>query len=117
MTTDEIVIWNNPRCSKSRAALERIEARGLAPRVVRYLDTPPPAEEIARVAAAVGGARALIRKAEPEYKGLGLDDPAKDDDALVAAMAATPRLIERPVVLRGGHAVVGRPTEAIDALL
>lgn len=117
MTTDDVIIWHNPRCSKSRAVLDRLTARGINPIVVRYLDTPPDAVKIAAVLGILGvGARALIRKGEPEYKALGLDDPAIDDSALIAAMAAHPKLIERPVVIHRHRAVIGRPTEAVDSL-
>lgn len=113
-----LTIYHNPRCSKSRQALELLEARGLRPAVVRYLDTPPDAATLRALLAALGlPARALLRTGEEEYQALGLADPALDDAALVAAMVAHPRLIERPVVTDGRRAVIGRPPEKVLELL
>ncbi len=113
-----ITIYHNPRCSKSRQALELLEARGETPVVVRYLETPPDADTLKALLHALGlPARGLLRTGEDEYRELGLEDPALGDDALVAAMAAHPRLIERPVVVRGKRAVIGRPPETVLELL
>lgn len=113
-----ITIYHNPRCSKSRQALELLEARGETPVIVRYLETPLDADTLKSLLRALGlPARELLRTGEDEYRELGLADPALDDDALVAAMAAHPRLIERPVVVRGKRAVIGRPPETILELL
>lgn len=113
-----ITIYHNPRCSKSRQALELLEARGETPVVVRYLETPPDADVLRSLLRALAlPARALLRTGEDEYRELGLDDPALGDDALVAAMAAHPRLIERPVVVRGQRAIIGRPPETVLELL
>ncbi len=115
----EYVIWHNPRCSKSREALSLLEARALSPTVVRYLDAPPSAEEIERVLGLLRAEpRALMRTKEALYAELGLDDPSLSREALVAAMVEHPALIERPVVIRDGReAVLGRPPEAVLALL
>lgn len=113
-----ITIYHNPRCSKSRQALELLESHGAVPRVVRYLETPPDAATLKTLLVALGlPARALLRSGEDEYRELGLDDPGLDDDALIAAMAAHPRLIERPLVIRGKRAVIGRPPEKVLELL
>lgn len=113
-----ITIYHNPRCSKSRQALELLEAHGAAPTVVPYLETPPDAATLTTLLAALGlPARALLRSGEDEYRELGLDNPALDDNALIAAMVAHPRLIERPVVIRGQRAVIGRPPEKVLELL
>ena len=110
----QVTIWHNPRCSKSRAALALLRERGIEPEVVEYLKTPPDAAELKRVLALLGmPPRALLRTGEAAYKAGGLADPSRDDDALVAAMAATPVLIERPVVLANGRAVLGRPPERV----
>ncbi len=115
---DEIVIWHNPRCSKSRQTLALLKEKGVAPKVVEYLKTPPEASEIKRVLAMLRlDARGLMRKKEKEYKALGLDDAAKSESDLVAAMAATPILIERPVVIHGERAALGRPPEAVLDIL
>ncbi len=112
-------LWHNPGCSKCRETLALFESRGLAPDVVCYLETPPPAEEIERVLDLLGvPPRALMRTKEPLYAELGLDDQSLSREALVAAMAAHPILIERPVVIRDGkEAVIGRPVERVVQLL
>lgn len=113
-----ITIYHNPRCSKSRQALELLEARGETPVVVRYLETPPDAATLKALLRALGlHARELLRTGEDEYRELGLADPALEEDALVAAMVAHPRLIERPIVVRGKRAVIGRPPESVLELL
>ena len=112
------ILYHNPRCSKSRAALDLLAERGVAPEIVRYLDTPPDAGTLRRLLAQLGlPARALLRTGEDEYKTLKLADPALDDEALIAAMAAHPKLIERPVFVCGGRAVIGRPPERVLELL
>lgn len=113
-----LTIYHNPRCSKSRQALELLEARGQRPAVVRYLETPPDAAALRALLQALGlPARALLRTGEEEYQSLGLADPALDEATLIAAMAAHPRLIERPVVVNGTRAVIGRPPEKVLELL
>lgn len=111
-------IFHNPRCSKSRATLALLEERGIEPEVVRYLEEPPTAEELTRILQLLDRSpRELMRKGEAEYKDLGLENPELDNDALVAAMAAHPKLIERPIVLTGDKAAVGRPPEAVLDIL
>ena len=115
----DLTLWHNPRCSKSRAALDLLVSRGIEPRIVTYLETPPSADELRAAVAALGIApRDLLRTGEGEYAQLGLDDLSLDDTAIIAAMHAHPRLIERPVLLRDdGRAVVGRPPERVLDLL
>lgn len=114
----DYVLWHNPRCSKSRAALDLLRARGIEPIVVEYLKQPPHRDEIARVAAALDAPlRSMLRTEEPEYAELRLDEPGVGDAALVAAMAGHPRLIQRPILIHGERAVVGRPLEAILGLV
>ncbi|WP_145004919.1 arsenate reductase (glutaredoxin) [Pseudomonas oryzihabitans] len=114
----EIVLYHNPRCSKSREALALLQSRELAVSVVPYLETPPDAATLRALLAKLGiGARQLLRTGEDAYRDLNLADPALDDDALVAAMAAHPKLIERPIAVRGARAVVGRPPERVLELL
>lgn len=111
-------LFHNARCSKSRAALEFLRARGIEPELVFYLETPPDAAQLRELLAMLGvPARALLRTGEPEYAELGLDDPQVGDARLIAAMAAHPRLIERPVFMHGGRAVIGRPPERVLELL
>ena len=111
-------LYHNTRCSKSRGALEVLRERGIEPELVYYLETPPSASELRELLRMLGiPARELLRKGEEEYRALGLDDESLSDDALIEAMAAHPRLIERPVFVNGGRAVVGRPPERVLEIL
>ncbi|KHL67804.1 arsenate reductase [Pseudomonas flexibilis] len=114
----ELTLYHNPRCSKSRGALELLEARGLAPTVVRYLETPPSAAEMRTLLGKLGlSARQLLRSGEEEYQTLGLADAGLSEDQLIEAMVAHPRLIERPILVVGDKAVVGRPPEKVLEIL
>ena len=113
-----VVIYHNPRCSKSRQTLELLRERGLQPEVVEYLKNPPDAATLDDILAHLGlEPRALMRKGEAVYRELGLDGPGLDRAALIAAMVANPTLIERPIVLANGKAAVGRPPEQVLAIL
>ncbi|MEN0108034.1 MAG: arsenate reductase (glutaredoxin) [Pseudomonas sp.] len=114
----DLTLYHNPRCSKSRSALELIEARGLQPTVIRYLETPPSAAEISALLGKLKlSARELLRTGEDEYKTLNLGDASLSDAELIAAMAAHPKLIERPILVVGERAVIGRPPENVLELL
>ncbi|MFK3974608.1 arsenate reductase (glutaredoxin) [Pseudomonas sp. NPDC087358] len=114
----DLTLYHNPRCSKSRGALELLEARGLTPKVVRYLETPPDASQLRELLGKLGiGARQLLRSGEDEYKTLNLADGALSDEQLITAMAAHPKLIERPILIAGNKAVIGRPPEKILEIL
>ncbi|MGE4406844.1 arsenate reductase (glutaredoxin) [Pseudomonas sp.] len=114
----ELILYHNPRCSKSRGALELLEARGLKPEIVRYLETPPSAAELKALLDKLGLApRQLLRSGEDEYQSLGLADPALSDEQLIDAMAGHPRLIERPILIVGDKAIVGRPPEKVLEIL
>lgn len=111
-------IYHNSRCSKSRGTLELLQARGIEPEVVNYLDTPPSAEELKTLLHLLGMTpRQLLRTGEAEYEKLGLADLAVGDEAIVQAMVAHPKLIERPIVVADGKAALGRPPEAVLAIL
>lgn len=111
-------LYHNPKCSKSRAALALLEDRRIDVEIVRYLETPPDAAELRTLADMLGGpVRDLVRTGEAEYRDLGLDHPTLEDGALLAALAANPRLIQRPILVLGGRAVVGRPPERVLELL
>ena len=114
----DVEVWHNPRCSKSRAALELVKSRGVEPRVVLYLDEPPDAGRLEDVLRLLGlEPRELMRKGEAPYRELGLDAPSLDRAALVRALAEYPILIERPIVIANGRAVVARPPErALEVL-
>ncbi len=112
----EITIYHNPRCSKSRETLKLIEDKGIAPRVVEYLKTPLSAAELAAILAALGKTPAeIVRK--KEAADAGIDPAALDDAALIAAMVANPAIIERPIVVNGAKAALGRPPESVLAIL
>ena len=86
----------------------------MSPRIINYLETPPSADALRALLRQLGPpARELLRSGEPEYAELGLADPTMSHEHLIAAMAAQPRLIERPVFVHGDHAVVGRPPERV----
>jgi arsenate reductase len=111
-------IFHNPHCSKSRAALALLEQRDESIEVINYLDQPPTASELTTLLRLLGmSPRELMRKGEPEYQEMNLDDPTLDDAALVAAMTDHPKLIERPIVVANDRAVIGRPPEAVLDIL
>ena len=113
-----VTIYHNPRCSKSRQTLALLEKKGAAPRVVDYLKTPPSAGELKAILKKLGlKPRDLMRKGEPRYAELGLKDRDMADDALIALMVANPILIERPIVISGGKAAIGRPPEKVLEIL
>ncbi|MGB4075191.1 arsenate reductase (glutaredoxin) [Pseudomonas sp.] len=114
----DLTLYHNPRCSKSRSALQLLEERGLTPSIVRYLDTPLSAAQLQALLGKLAiSPRQLLRTGEDEYKTLGLGDPQLSDAQLIAAMASQPKLIERPILVVGDKAVVGRPPEKILEIL
>ena len=114
----DLTLYHNPRCSKSRGALELLETRGLTPNVVRYLDTPLDAAQLRSLLGKLNiSARQLLRTGEDEYKTLNLADSNVSDEQLIEAMAAHPKLIERPILVAGDKAVIGRPPEKILEIL
>jgi arsenate reductase len=113
-----IRIFHNPRCSKSRATLALLQDRGIEPEITHYLETPPDAGELREILAQLGlSPRELLRRGEAEYRQQGLDDESLSDDALINAMVATPILIQRPIVLAGDCAAIGRPPESVLDIL
>ncbi len=112
-------IFHNPRCGKSRETLQRLTDAGITPTIVEYLNDPPTAKRLAEILGLLGfdDPRALMRTKEPVYAELGLAK-VTDRKKLLAAMAAHPILIERPIVVKDGkRAVLGRPPENVDRLL
>ena len=114
----DLTLYHNPRCTKSRGTLALLEARGLTPTILRYLETPPSAAELQSLLGKLGiGARQLLRTGEDEYKALNLADSSLSDAQLIAAMVAHPKLIERPILVAGDKAVIGRPPEKVLEIL
>ena len=113
-----ISIYHNPRCSKSRQTLQLLEQQQLTPQVIQYLDTPPDAATLSRLLDMLGlTPRELMRKGEAEYKASGADDPSLSREQLIALMVRFPKLIERPIVVSGDKAVIGRPPERVLEIL
>ena len=111
-----VTIWHNPRCSKSRQTLALLQERGVEPKIVEYLKTAPSADEIRNAIILLGiEADDLVRKSEKIYKELELK--GADQAMLVAAMAANPILIERPIVFHDNKAAIGRPPESVLDIL
>ncbi len=114
---DALTLIHNPRCSKSRAAKAILEDRGLSFRERRYLDEPLSRAELGELARRLGQSpRQWLRRGEDAYREAGLGD-ASSDDEILDAMAQRPILIERPILVRGERAVVGRPPEHLEELL
>lgn len=115
---DAVVIYHNPRCSKSRQTLELLRERGIEPEVVDYLKSPPDIGEIERILALLGREpRALMRMQEPAYQAAGLADTGLTREQLIRALHEHPELIERPIVIANGRAALGRPPEDILEIL
>lgn len=112
---ETVTILHNPRCGKSRQTLELLRQRGIEPVVVEYLKTPPTETELAAILAKLGKhPRDILRAKEAAEAGVSPDLP---DDALIAAMVANPIVIERPIVIAGDRARVGRPPETVLEIL
>jgi arsenate reductase len=111
-----VTIYHNPRCSKSRNTLALLEENGVSPDIVLYLETPPDAAQLKDLLNKLGKtAGELVRRGEADYKAAGLSRDSSDAEVL-AAMVKYPKLIERPIVVKGGKAVLGRPPENALAL-
>lgn len=113
-----ITIYHNPRCSKSRQTLALLEERGIKPTIREYLTNVPSADEIDEILRMLSmEPRDLMRKNEAQYKENGLGDLSLSRDDLIDAMVAHPKLIERPIVINGGEARIGRPPESVLEIL
>ncbi|HLQ24389.1 MAG TPA: arsenate reductase (glutaredoxin) [Acidiferrobacterales bacterium] len=114
----EAIIYHNPKCAKSRQTLQLLERRGIKPKIIEYLKTPPSKTEMKKILELLGlEPRELMRKQEPEYAEAGLNNAGLTRDALINAMLAHPKLIERPIVLANGKAALGRPPENVLKIL
>lgn len=110
-------IYHNPRCTKSRETLALIQAHGIEPEIIEYLKTPPSPEELAALIKMLGiTAEQLLRKGEAVYKD-SFKGKTLSEKAWIEAMCANPKLIERPIVVSNGKAVLGRPPQNVETLL
>ena len=113
-----VTIYHNPRCSKSRQALQLLRERGIEPEIVEYLKTPPTAAELDAVLSKLGlEPRAVMRAKEAAYREAGVDDEGLSRRALIELMTANPIVIERPIVVSGARAALGRPPENVLSIL
>jgi arsenate reductase len=111
-------IYHNPRCTKSRETLALLQSKGIEPEVIEYLKTPPSAAELDSILKKLGKEpREAMRRQEPPYKELALDNPSLSREQLIRAMVENPVLIERPIVLANGKARIGRPPESVLEIL
>lgn len=111
-------IYHNPRCSKSRETLTLLNDANIEAEIIEYLDNPPSREELIEILAMLDMApRKLMRTGEAEYKTNNLDDTSLSDDALIDAMLRFPKLIERPIVINNGQAIIGRPPISVKSIL
>jgi arsenate reductase len=116
--TSAVTIFHNPRCSKSRQTMQLIESSGIAPQVIEYLKQPPEYEYLEKVLNLLGmEPRELMRTQEKAYKENNLDDPGLTREDLIRAMMEHPILIERPIVIHNGKAIIGRPPEKVRDIL
>ena len=114
----KVTILHNPRCSKSRNSLALLKEQGIEPDVRLYLENPPTEEELTSILEMLAiSAKDLLRRGEPEYKELGLGNQNLSEQQLIQLMIKHPKLIERPIVIAGGKAVIGRPPEQVLNLL
>lgn len=114
-----VTIYHNPRCSKSRETLALIKEQGIEPTIIQYLETPPDAATLKTLLKELGftSARQLMRHKEDLYKELNLADESLTEDQLIDAMVNNPKLIERPIVVKGKKARIGRPPEQVLEIL
>ncbi len=113
-----VTIYHNPRCSKSRETMEFLEENGIEAEVIEYMDTPPDEATLKELLKMLGMTpHELMRKHETVFKDAGLDDPTFTDDELIEAMVQCPSLIERPIVINNGKAILARPPEAVLDIL
>jgi len=114
---NRVTVWHNPRCSKSRAAIQILEEKNCEIEIIKYLDTKPDVNQIKIILKMLGiTPRELMRQKEALYKEMNLKEESSDE-ALISAMANYPKLIERPIIVKDGHAIIARPTDKIVEFL
>ena len=113
-----ITIYHNPQCSRSRQALGILKDEGIEPTIIEYLRTPPSTERLDHILDLLGmDPRDLMRRKEKKFDENDLGDGALSRNALIKAMVANPILIERPIIIYGDKAIIGRPSEAVRQIL
>ncbi len=119
MSSTSIVIYHNPRCSKSRATLELLQERGIEPEIVEYMKEPPDKETLARLVKLLGvSPRELLRTNEQVYKDAGLDEEDLSDEDILDALSQCPTILQRPIVVVDDEkAAIGRPPESVLDIL
>ena len=118
MSQHKLVIYHNPRCSKSRETLQILQDNDVIPEIIEYLEDPPTAEELRAIVAKLGiGARELLRTTEPVYRDADLDDDSLSEDEIIEAICEYPALLQRPIVVAGDRAVIGRPPAKVLEIL
>ena len=114
----EFTIYHNPRCSKSRQTLQILRDKGIEPSIVEYLKTPLKKEELKKISTSLGlRPKEFVRKNESDFRDKGLTGNLEDDEKMIKAMAAYPKIIERPIVVLKSKAVIGRPPENVLKLI
>jgi len=118
MSQEKLVIYHNPRCSKSRETLQLLEDNNVNPEIIDYLEDPPTAGELSSIIVKLGvGARDLLRTTEQVYRDAELDDDSLTDEEIIEAICEYPALLQRPIVVSGEKAIIGRPpTRVLDIL-
>jgi arsenate reductase len=114
----DVTIYHNPRCTKSRQTLQLLEEKGITPEVVLYLETPPSKETVKELLSKLGKKPLeIVRKNEAEFCALGLNAADTSDDQIINGIVSAPKLLERPIVVKGDKAAIGRPPENVLAIL
>lgn len=115
----DVQILHNPRCSKSRQTLALLQEQGIQPTIIDYLNQTWTADDIKKLMAGLNISDPLLmmRTTEPQFKEMGLNDSKTSADDLISAMCQVPKLIERPIVINGQQARIGRPPESVLAIL
>ncbi len=118
MRHDRIVMYHNPACSKSRETLQLLEAHQYAPEIIDYLEDPPTPAELSRIIGLLGvAARDILRTTEAVYREADLDDDSLSDDEIIEAICEYPALLQRPIVIAGDRAIIGRPPSRVLDLI
>ena len=114
----EFIIYHNPRCSKSRQALQLLREAGIEPTIIEYLKTPLEKDVLKNISQLLGlRPKDFVRKIEKDFKDNDLSKSLEDDDKIMEAMSLFPKIIERPIIVSAGRAVIGRPPENVQKLI